>query len=129
MEINKIGVIPQVNIVANNKMSNPKAVAFTDGEDKVEIKEKREPIEKASTGKKWGVGIASLLVSGLGQFINGDNKKGFAYLGGGLGSALVSVVGKAVKVPFITAIGVIGNLVVGIASIVDAVKNAKPNKD
>ena len=69
----------------------------------------------ATSGRKWGVGIASGLIVGLGQMINGDWTKGLAMLGGAILSQLL------LKNTF-------GNLAafgIGIYSIVDAVKNAK----
>ena len=81
--------------------------------------EERKYEREASTGKKWGVGIASAFVNGLGQAINGDWGKAAGFFFGGIaGSYLGKVLaGKAGK--WIAGIGV------GIWSVVDAVKNAR----
>ena len=64
---------------------------------------------EASSGKKWGVGIASACISGLGQAINGEWGKALAFFGGSL---LAGFVFPIASIP------------IGIWSIVDAVKNA-----
>ena len=74
---------------------------------------------EGSTGKKWGVGIASALISGLGQAINGDWGKaaGFFFgtiIAGKLGKVVAGEPGKMV-----------GAAAVGIWSVIDAVKSAK----
>lgn len=80
---------------------------------------------KATTGKKWLVGLASSWCPGLGQAINGQWGKAAGYLLGfsGLaaGSAVALMRGK-MGLGFATAAGA---LAVGISSIVNAVKNAK----
>ena len=93
---------------------------------------------EGSTGKKWGVGLASAFIPGLGQAINGDWGKAVLYFLG----ASVAAVGAQVMGIFSVMDGVMdGNisktkagiglalglscLGIGIASIVDAVKNAK----
>ena len=79
-----------------------------------------------STGKKWGVGIASGVAPGLGQAINGQWGKSFAFLGGWLLPQIIGTIAGGVRGKMETAI--IGGLVslgVHIWSIVDAVKNAK----
>ena len=80
---------------------------------------------EASSGKKWGVGIASFFISGLGQLINGDVGKGLAFLGGSIASyALANVAMMRGKLGLASVAG-IAALGTGIASIVDAVKSAK----
>lgn len=74
---------------------------------------------EGSTGKKWGVGIASACLPGLGQAINGEWGKGFAFLAG---SIATSIAGGLLRSPGMMWLGGLG---VGIWSIVDAVKNAK----
>ena len=76
----------------------------------VEKEEPKAQPKEASSGKKWGVGIASAFISGLGQMINGEWGKGVGFLAGAIaGGILCWPVGVAVSV----------------WSIVDAVKNAK----
>ena len=142
-------IIP-VNI--NSQVHNPdfkgrrktRLVSVTQGEGY----ETRVYETEASTGKKWGVGIASYFVPGLGQAINGQWGKaagffGTSVLGGVLASAGLakSAISKAemlknlTKVPAkpnvskgglgIMAIGLACSLGASIWSIVDAVKNAR----
>ena len=73
--------------------------------------------KEASSGKKWGVGIASAFISGLGQAINGDWGKGIGFFAGNLG---LSIAAYSVSPLF-----AIPALALNIWSIVDAVKNAK----
>ena len=88
---------------------------------------------EATTGKKWGVGLASSFCPGLGQAINGQWGKGFGYLLGTLGLATatqiatVSALAKEnTKLGFgIAILGGLATLGVEIANICDAVKNAK----
>ena len=99
--------------------------AFNGGKiDDVKIKEYPDHIEKRtlvkpSTGKKWGVGIASLLVSGLGQFVNGDIEKGVLFLAGEIGAWIAP---KVFKVRIASRVLLPA---VKIWSAIDAVKNAK----
>lgn len=74
---------------------------------------------EGSTGKKWGVGIASACIPGLGQAINGEWGKGLAFFGGSIGA---KILGGIFRSPAMTMIGGLG---VRIWSVVDAVKNAK----
>lgn len=74
---------------------------------------------EGSTGKKWGVGIASAVCPGFGQAINGQWGKGFAFLAGWLGSQIIGGVTKNL------GISLLGTLGIGIWSIVDAVNSAK----
>lgn len=80
----------------------------------------------ASTGKKWGVGIASFCITGLGQAINGEWGKAagffFGSIAAGFAGGLVAAVSgvRAAKLA-----GLLVSLGVGIWSVVDAVKNAK----
>lgn len=92
--------------------------------------DKGDHIEKhieteATTGKKWGVGIASAFMSGLGQFINGDIGKGFAFLAGGLATGVAAAAGVLKGSKGLYLGGLLSALGLGIWSIVDAVKNAK----
>ena len=78
---------------------------------------------EATTGKKWGVGIASFLIPGLGQAINGDWLKALSFF---LSSLSLSVLSNAMKSknPLLQRLFFIAALGVGVWSIVDAVKNA-----
>ena len=79
---------------------------------------------EASTGKKWGVGIASFCLAGLGQAINGEWGKAAGFFVGSLG--LGALAGYAtIKKPVATIFAGLGALGLRIWSIVDAVKNAK----
>ena len=80
---------------------------------------------EASSGKKWGVGIASFFIPGLGQFINGDVGKGLAFLGGGITSYVLANVAMMRGKLGLASVAGIAALGTGIASIVDAVKSAK----
>ncbi len=72
--------------------------------------------DEASTGKKWGVGIASAFIGGLGQAINGQWGKAAGFFAGTLATGFLTKVNKP--------LGFISGLGVEIWSIVDAVKNA-----
>ena len=83
--------------------------------------------EKAGSSKTWGVGIASFCLPGLGQFVNGESAKGLQFLASGL---IANVVGnnlvdknksKAGLLAFAISFGI------RIASIIDAVKNVRPD--
>ena len=76
--------------------------------------------EEASTGKKWGVGLASLICPGLGQGINGQWGKAAGMFGGCIVASLLPLT----KNTSATIIGWLGCLGIGIWSIIDAVKNA-----
>lgn len=87
-------------------ITNP--VSFS-GTDKT-VQEAQMPKKEASTGKKWGVGLASFFVPGLGQAVNGEWGKAAGFF---LGTAVTfSLLGPIALIP-------------AIWSIVDAVKNAK----
>ena len=123
--VNQVGA-PQVPVetkVKNNDkpVQNPPAFKGKTENDKFV---KSYQVE-ATAGKKWGVGLASLWCPGLGQAINGQWGKGVAYLLGFGAMSLGTYVAMAKHksgMMFATALGALG---VGIASIVDAVKNAK----
>lgn len=74
----------------------------------------------ATSGKKAGVAIASLLLTGAGQMINGDILKGIAFMGGTFIATLFSLVG--LKSQGIASLAAFGGAV---WSAVDAAKNAK----
>ena len=80
---------------------------------------------KASSGKKWGVGIASAFLPGLGQAINGDWGKGVGFF---LGTGVLGFLSKLASASGRIGLGIAGGLAtlgLGIVSIVDAVKSAK----
>lgn len=86
--------------------------------------ERRTTVE-ATTGKKWGVGLGSAFLPGLGQFINGDIGKGIAFLGATFATSIGSffaLTKGAVKSGYALALA---SIPIAIWSIVDAVKNAK----
>ena len=100
------------------------------GQSDVKEVDKGDYIERhiktnASTGVKCGVGIASLLLAGLGQFINGDIDKGFLFLAANICSSVVGILGMRVNSKLMALGGLAGILTSGIWSTVDAVKNAK----
>ena len=72
--------------------------------------------KEASTSKKWGVGIASTFIPGLGQAINGDWGKAAGFF---LGNATFNILAFSNPLLFIPAAAI------NICSIVDAVKSAK----
>lgn len=85
----------------------------------------RHVTTEASNGKKWGVGIASFFIPGLGQLINGDFGKGLAFSGGGIASYVLANVAMMKGKLVLASVGGVAALATGIASIVDAVKSAK----
>lgn len=108
-----------VNISPNFQHQNPynkgKLVSvkrFPDYEERIYERE-------GSTGKKWGVGIASGIIPGLGQAINGSWGKAAGFF---FGNMAVGLVGRytGAKIPALLC-----GLGVNIWSIVDAVKGAK----
>lgn len=74
---------------------------------------------EGSTGKKWGVGIASAIIPGLGQLINGEWLKGGGFFIGALAAELLGamLVGRGGST--------LGGLAVRTWSTIDAVNNAK----
>ena len=78
---------------------------------------------EASTGKKWGVGIASACVAGLGQCINGQLGKAAGFFFGTIAASVLGFVLGGDKAKGL-ALSYIMAGAVGIWSIVDAVKNA-----
>jgi len=87
---------------------------------------------EVSTGKKWALGLSSFFIPGLGQGINGQWGKGAGFF---LGYSASLVTATAVCVAHALANASLGMtpllflapLSVRIWSIVDAVKNAKPD--
>jgi len=120
-----------VNFKSNNNVQNnsPKYITYK---------------TEATTGKKWGVGIASFLMPGVGQAINNQWGKGVGFfaLGAflppligtltGYGS-MMSVIRNNGKAPKIAVFGALAAIVAALGSriwaTVDAVKNAKSKID
>lgn len=90
---------------------------------------KSEEKQRSLTAKKWGVGIASFLQSGLGQLINGQVSKGFSFLGLSIANALLcGLIVSKTKNNKLLVINAVAALVIKFFSVVDAVKNVKPDK-
>ena len=101
--------------------------------------------EPGRTGKKVGVGIASYYIPGLGQAINGQWGKAGGFLAGTIGLSFLTGMlpvslalrynnGKFNPVKFKAGmagavLGMLGILGVKIWSTVDAVRNAKSNRE
>lgn len=117
--VNAIGAMGNVNRADMPKEYAPK-VDLSTPQDSVEITSKC-PKKKASAAKKFGVGVASFLIPGLGQFINGDTSKGVGHLLGNM--ALRIGAGALIAFPPAAIACGIGACVLNIASVVDAVKN------
>lgn len=103
-----------------NSPLNSDTVSFTSDVDKnKQIDKKRVKVYtcEASTSKKWGVGIASFFIPGLGQAINGDWIKGAAFFTASIALSLAQM-----YMPTACSAARLGTK---IWSIIDAVKNAK----
>lgn len=72
--------------------------------------------DKASSGKKWGVGIGSFFLPGVGQAINGQWGKAAGFFGGSIVAAILARSNMM--------LGGLAQIGVGVWSIIDAVKNA-----
>lgn len=130
MEISKIGVNQQQNIFTKNRTCKPKAVNFkSNGDENTASKESMqiEKPQRSLKAKKWGVGIASFSIPGVGQFVNGQVKKGFAMLGTAIGITILAGIARAKNIS--VAVGVIASLGLSIYSTMDAVRNVKPDKE
>ena len=92
--------------------------------DRGDFIERRVKTE-GTTGKKWGVGIASAFMSGLGQFINGDVGKGFGFLVAGAAAYAAMFAGMKKGSKGLYLGGLLASSGIGIGSVIDAVKNAK----
>ena len=107
----------------NQEKPVPQSQAFKGKEINDQFVKKYEV--EATTGKKWGVGIASTFLPGLGQAINGQWGKGIGYFLGvnalAFAAQFAGFKGKLVGA-LVAGVGALG---LGITSIVDAVKNAK----
>lgn len=115
-----------VNSIANNPNYQSSKMSFK-GRELVSEKEYPDYTEKryntdASKGKKWGVGVASFILPGFGQFINGEVGKGVGFLGAVI-TCSMPIMFSYKKGVFITS-GLL-SLATRIFSVIDAVKNAK----
>ena len=77
----------------------------------------KEDSKTPSTAKKIGIGMASVMLPGLGQFINGDTKKGIGFLAANF--ALIPLSGVLGPVAGVSAIAI------QVASAIDAIRNVK----
>lgn len=109
-----INPVNSVNPVCTSFKGNHerKLVSVQEYPDYVENKYESE----ASKGKKWGVGLASFCLMGLGQLINGDILKGVGFIAGDVAMAIASKKNMKMALPLLAC---------KIWSVVDAVKNAK----
>lgn len=107
--------------VAPSFRGNNKAPVLVETRKNGDVEERRYEVE-ASTGKKWGVGIASFFVEGLGQAINGEWGKAAAFFLGSVATSVVAILSRG-NLGVALAAGLAG-LGIKVASIVDAVKNA-----
>ena len=124
-------VLPQSQTPNFKSKNIPTLVSVTQGPDY----ETRVYETDATSGKKWGVGLASAFIPGVGQAINGEWGKGIGFFLGGIGLPLLvgiaggftSVAGGGAKKSLagLYIAGLAANLGLRIWSIVDAVKNAK----
>ena len=85
---------------------------------------------EASSGKKWAVGIWSTLIPGAGHAINGQWKRGLAFLAGNIGALLLAIptamAAANSKVGNVLAIAsALGSFGIRAWTVVDAVKNSK----
>lgn len=99
----------------------PQKVIFVDDADSIEFSN-RSKCRKSTTGKKWGVGVASFLCPGLGQACNGQWGKAALHFGAQIGLHYLAL-GTFMANPILAAAAGLGILGLRIGSIVDAVKN------
>ena len=135
MNVNGINQSQSVNFgQESSPVKEAKRVDLSDPVDTVEFSDKKEiaPVKKkASTAKKISRGVMSGCIPGLGQFKNGDNKKGAIFLGSSIGTSVLSAAGICLFSSFpVAAIAMmagagLGQIGICVGSIVDAVKNAK----
>lgn len=115
-----VGSVQSVCAAPNFKSGKTRLISIEKHDDY----EARTYETPASTGKKWGVGIASFLCSGLGQAINGQWGKAAGFFFGSCALGVVSVA-SMLRSPALSITSAIGAFGLGIWSIVDAVRNAK----
>ena len=127
MNVGKVNVDSTYKNFSANENNSATTISFSADEDKLEINRPHKK-KRSLSAKKWGVGIASFVVSGAGQWINGDVSKGFAFFGAniGLGSLALLLANKAKGLSTAVLIAGAG---INIFGIVDAVKNVKPDQE
>ncbi len=118
--VNQTQQLRNVKQPVNNQNLN---VDLSTPEDSIELSTKKEITKEASTAKKVGVGLASLVLPGLGQLINGQGKKGAIQF---ISNAALrtGTTALAVACPPVAAVLLLGSIALNVGSIVDAVKNA-----
>ncbi len=122
MDVNGVGKTYGVYEINGNETKNQQnfKVDLSDPVDEISLSDKKEDAsneKKVSTGGKILRGVASGLVPGMGQFINGDVKKGALFIAGNAACYALA--------PLTGGLSLLGNLALNITSIVDAVKNAQ----
>ena len=115
ISVNSCGVAPSFR--------GNKAPVLVETRKNGDVEERRYEVE-ATTGKKWGVGLGSFFITGLGQAINGEWGKAAIFL---LSSAAVGITAAFAKSSNFSMALLTGLASLGIkaGSIVDAVQNAK----
>ncbi len=129
--LNMYGIQKMPEVKNVQKSSYQPKVDLSDPVDSLQLSTKQSAPPKASTGKKIGLGIASALIPGLGQLVDGDGKKAAKYFLTEVGASVAGYAALALIGPSPIGLAVMGlSSVVGvinyIGSIVDAAKNAKP---
>lgn len=125
MSINPV-VTGNTSPVVSNPCFKKKETRLVSVRKYPDFEERRYEVE-ASTGKKWGVGVASFFVSGLGQAINGDWGKAAGFFFGEIACKLLVGISASMgkKGAVGAGLGILGALGLDVWSIVDAVKSAK----
>lgn len=89
----------------------------------------RHIVAEGTKSRKAAVGIASALIPGLGQFINGDGGKGFGFLAATLLTPLLALPALAARKPAVkilcASLAALSQIGTRIWAPIDAVKNAK----
>ena len=98
-----------------------------EGTDTIELDKKVETTKNSNTGKKWGVGIASLIVPGLGQAANGQwGKAAGFFLGSCVALPILTGLSAFTFGPAaIVAASVLAQAGIRVWSITDAVKSVE----
>lgn len=117
MVISAVSPINQTNSQKYHISETPKQTTAFKGEEK----------ERSLTAKKWGVGLAAFVQTGLGQLINGQVGKAFGLFGLSLANVLIGglIASKAKNFLILTFVASLGIKIYGI---VDAVKNVRPDQ-